>query len=67
MLVQESSLLAKTGTNLILTNLKRPVREYLIRGNYWKEIGNEWIFDTAEGALQAINRIESRAESPPAS
>lgn len=57
MLVQESKVLEEMGIRLMLSNLKRPAREYLIKGNYWREIGTEHIFETAEQALKSISPV----------
>jgi SulP family sulfate permease len=57
MLVQEANLLASLDSRLLLSDLKRPAREYLIKGNYWRGIGSDWIFETSEQALLAIKKL----------
>ena len=48
------------GGGLYLSGLKRPVRQYLLRGTFWKDIGMDNIYDDEMDALKYIrNRMSS--------
>ena len=62
MLVLVSDQLRKMGGGLYIYDLKRPVREYLTRGDYWKRIGPNNIFDSPWRAIhQAQMDMDSSA------
>lgn len=53
-LVQEAGRLSKLGGRLYLANLPTEMAEFLAKGGFDKEIGQEIIFDSKSEAIQAI-------------
>ena len=42
------------GGRIYFCSLKKQVRTFLRRGNYWEELGEDCFFETKEGAIHAI-------------
>ena len=64
LLVRISNRFKEQGGGMIICNLKRPVRLYLMRGEYWKDIGVDKIRESEWDAIDEGKKLLSASSAP---